>query len=98
MPNSEMMKSTQRYGWKFSCGWLPPVDEIACTAIDADGGAFRYGKNVDACATTLLAGFASVAALVEPRNAWLCAGICSVVNVTVSTPLVSANVMPFPVC
>ena len=25
MPNSEMMKFTQRYGWKFVCGWLPPT-------------------------------------------------------------------------
>jgi hypothetical protein len=25
IPNSEMMKSTHRYGWKFVCGWLPPV-------------------------------------------------------------------------
>ena len=29
MPNSEMMKSTHRYGWKLVCGWLPPAGPIA---------------------------------------------------------------------
>src|SRR5204863_288594 len=75
-PNNEMMKFIQRYGWKLLCGWLPPAGEIDCGAIATDGATLRYGKNVDACATTLLPGFASLAVLVEPRNAWLCVGIC----------------------
>ena len=35
MPNSEMMKSMHRYGWKFVCGWLPPVGVIALGASAA---------------------------------------------------------------
>ena len=35
MPNSEMMKSTHRYGWKFVCGWLPPVGVMALGASAA---------------------------------------------------------------
>src|ERR1044072_3252015 len=34
-PKSEMMKLTHRYGWKFVCGWDPPVgaiaSELSCT-------------------------------------------------------------------
>ena len=35
MPNSEMMKLMQRYGWKFVCGWLPPMGVIAAGASAA---------------------------------------------------------------
>lgn len=34
IPNSEMMKSTHKYGWKLLCGWLPPVDAAALGHID----------------------------------------------------------------
>ena len=37
MPNNEMMKSTHKYGWKFSCGWLPPVGPIEAAAIGTEG-------------------------------------------------------------
>src|SRR5215208_357106 len=30
MPNSEIMKSTQRYGWKLACGCVPPLGATVC--------------------------------------------------------------------
>ena len=31
------MKSTQRYGWKFVCGWLPPTGPIVLGLSVAGG-------------------------------------------------------------
>ena len=37
MPKSEMMKSTQRYGCKLSCGWLPPTEVTDAALSGVDG-------------------------------------------------------------
>ena len=42
MPNSEMMKSTQRQGWKFVCGCEPPTGPTDCAAIAVAGLADWY--------------------------------------------------------
>src|SRR5436190_22922390 len=96
MPNSEMMKSTHRYGWKLVCGWLPPVEPMEVAAICWLGFSFIYRKPVVVLAKTLFCGAVDVPVADDPRNGWPCAGICETVSVTCSTPPVSARINPLP--
>ena len=88
MPNSEMMKSTHRYGWKLVCGWLPPADPTLFGASVTSGLSVPYGVMVAACvcASTWPAGLVLDAGLDEASKACGCPGICCVVSVTSSTP------------
>src|SRR5262245_35256754 len=82
IPNSEMMKLMQRYGWKLSCGWLPPVLPANCGDMATEGAALVNALTCPDLAMTLALGVGELAISPEPRRAWVCAGIWFVVSVT----------------
>jgi hypothetical protein len=71
MPKREMMKSTQRYGWKFVCGWLPPAGKIVLGFRVVGGRSVPYGQIVDPVlwAKVLFAGSFVVAGATVPSSA-----------------------------
>src|SRR5215211_113859 len=98
MPNSEMMKSTQRYGWKLVCGWLPPVDVTELALMGFLGASAPYGvmPTVGTTATALVRGDVLAALLFVASMGWECAGIWLTVRVMSSAPPVSARMKLFP--
>lgn len=42
MPYKLMMRLTHRYGWKLSCGWLPPTELTEFALIAAVGAVSQY--------------------------------------------------------
>src|SRR6185503_8217113 len=96
MPNSEMMKSRQRYGWKLSCGWLPPVgliaDGLRFASVTSAVKSVTDGED----AGTKFAGEFCVPGVVEATSVWVCDGIWFTVSVIDSAPPVSARMKPLP--
>src|SRR3954451_3825523 len=82
MPKSEMMKSTQRYGWKLVCGWLPPNGPIELGAIPSAGVSATYAWMIVELDRKLFAGLACVPLTDDPIKVWLCCGIWLTVSVT----------------
>src|SRR5215469_5617852 len=84
-PNSERMKLMHRNGTILSCGCEPPDVARAPGSMFNDGAVLVNWLEPES-AQKLPPGLAWPPWFCWARGTWLCAGICWVVKVTVSTP------------
>ena len=96
MPNSEMMKLTHRYGWKFVVR-LAAADRRERSRRERRGRPCprSRGRRRRAGAGTV-AGAVVVARCGAGQQGMVCAGIWLTVSVTSSAPPVSARMNPLP--